>query len=129
MGARRRGGRGARVSGVEGFGACEIWGFFRKGLAVVEDRAAPCVRGRAACWEGGGEKEEDGPHGAGAELGCCVGGGEEEGGGGGGAGDGAGREEERWVGGGEESRGVRDGGGKKTRDAKIFTATVLCAGG
>ena len=78
MGARRRGGRGARVSGVEGFGACEIWGFFRKGLAVVEDRAAPCVRGRAACWEGGGEKEEDGPHGAGAELGCCVGGGEEE---------------------------------------------------
>ena len=100
MGARRRGGRGARVSGLEGFGACEIWGFFRKGLAVVEDRAAPCVRWRAACWEGGGEKEEDDPYGAGAELGCCVGGGEEEGGG---AGDGDGREEERWVGGGEES--------------------------
>lgn len=71
-------------------------------------RAARCRRR-----EGGGEKEEDGPHGAGAELGCCVGGGEEEGGGGGGAGDGDGREEERWVGGGEESRGGRDGGGKE----------------
>ena len=46
-GWKRRGGRGARVSGLEGFGVCEIWGFFRKGLAVVEARA--CAVRTALC--------------------------------------------------------------------------------
>ena len=92
---------------------------------MVEDRAAPCVRWRAACWEGGGEKEEDGPHGAGAELGCCVGGGEEEGGG---AGDGDGREEERWVGGGEESREYETAVGRRL-EMRRFLLLQYCAGG